>query len=84
MKKGGMWTTVTTATGETVEGDHAAKVTEVSEVTSKHRLNGRALIKVEATGALLLLVPYLRSVEEGRANFTDDRVASTRSRSGNR
>ncbi len=46
MKKDGMWTTVTTATGETVEGDHAAKVTEVIEVTRKHRSDGLALIKV--------------------------------------
>ncbi len=47
MKKGLMWTTVPTATGETAEGDHAAKVTEVIEVTSKHRLDGLALIKVD-------------------------------------
>jgi hypothetical protein len=47
VKKGGMWTTVPTATGETVEGDHAAKVTEVIKVTSKHRLDGLALIEVD-------------------------------------
>ena len=36
--KGGMWTTVPTATGEIVDGDHPAKVTEVIEVISKRRL----------------------------------------------
>jgi hypothetical protein len=37
---------VPTATGEIVEGDHAAKVTEVIEVISKRHLDGLALIKV--------------------------------------
>ncbi len=35
-----------TATGEVVEGDHAAKVTEVIGVISKRRLDGLALIKL--------------------------------------
>jgi hypothetical protein len=42
-----MWTTVPAATGEVVEGDHAAKVTAVIGVMGKRRLDGLALIKVD-------------------------------------
>jgi hypothetical protein len=38
---------VPTATGEVVEGHHAAKVTEVIGVISKRCLDGLALIKVD-------------------------------------
>jgi hypothetical protein len=38
---------VPAATGETIEGDHAAKVAEVIEVASKHRSDVLALIKVD-------------------------------------
>jgi hypothetical protein len=44
VKKGGMWTTLPTATGEVVEGHHAAEVTEVIEVISKRRLDSIALL----------------------------------------